>query len=490
MSNIRKAKEEALKKLTQRISVKQKNKETFQEFFSPIKSPNRSPTSTPPIKNPFSSRKQLFRTPEKTLKIDELISLQNMENNQNNQAININPPTHVDPPAHIPIHVDPPTHVDPPVHIPTPIIPPINNSPINNENRDINQHANLEDLPPNIAALINKMIELQVNKNTNSNVLLLEKQIHKLQMFDGKPKNYKQFINNVDMIINSLSPFSNRDYTKLLNMVKNTKVTSDVYQKLEDKVIDTFDELEASLHAITFDRSTVDSIMNKFKNYKLKDGEQIENFALRLKNNEEQLIRAYVNENISAEMALIFAQKCIIKTFVKGLPNTMKSICALHIDANLPELVEILKRSNFLLNNESHKSSNDLNRFKNFSLAKRNYSNPNTGKNYYNRNFYNKNYNNHKNYSQNYPNYNQYNRDYPMQNSYNNPNHFQRYSQKFNRNYSGNKPSYGSYNRNVNFKTNERNGYFNRNNNINAGQQGPQTQVQPKTDVPTTSQKN
>jgi hypothetical protein len=132
---------------------------------------------------------------------------------------------------------------------------------------------------------------------------------------------------------------------------------------LEDKIIDTFDELEASLHAITFDRSTVDTIMNKLKNYKLKESEQIENFALRLKNNEEQLIRAHVNENISPEMALIFTQKCIIKTFFKGLPNTMKSICALHIDANLPELVEILKRSNFLLNNDNSKSSKNLNKY-------------------------------------------------------------------------------------------------------------------------------
>jgi hypothetical protein len=57
----------------------------------------------------------------------------------------------------------------------------------------------------------------------------LEKQVHKLQMFDGKPKNFKQFINNVDMLINSLAPFNNNDYSKLLNMIKNTKVTSDVY---------------------------------------------------------------------------------------------------------------------------------------------------------------------------------------------------------------------------------------------------------------------
>jgi hypothetical protein len=262
----------------------------------------------------------------------------------------------------------------------------------------------------------------------NSNFPTLQKQIHRLNMFSGKKGEFKQFVSSVKMIITSLEPFDSIHHTELINMVKSYKVSSKIFQLLDMKVIETLDDLEAALHSVTFECKSADEVLRKLNTYKIRANETIEKFALRIRNNFDELTRAYVNENVEPSMAESFAEKHILKCFIKGLPQAQRSIVAVQSeDSSLEDYISALKKSEYLFDdqetteivsnnktktdrrglnaqnrNSSYRPQNELRNYRqnNFNQNNQNnYRNPNNYRNIQSRSFSNSN--NRSNFSPN-----------------------------------------------------------------------------------------
>jgi hypothetical protein len=143
---------------------------------------------------------------------------------------------------------------------------------------------NIEDIVRNMLNNMNIQAP-QVASNFNT----IQKQIFKLQSFDGKRSHFNQFIDTCQTLVNSLYPPNEAQALELINTIKNFKIHPLIYSKISGKTINNFVDFKNVLHEIIFFTLTVDEILHKLNNIHIKPDENIENFGLRLKNKTNEL---------------------------------------------------------------------------------------------------------------------------------------------------------------------------------------------------------
>jgi hypothetical protein len=151
-------------------------------------------------------------------------------------------------------------------------------------------------------------------------LLKFRKAIDNTKDFDGNRKNLRKFLANVSFIFERIpEEATENDIKVLISYVISRLCPSNIYLKLSQKDINTFDDFKKSLEEAVYGSIEIDNINTLLDDITQKRNELTSDYAIRILENEPLIENALKKNNIDNDTIKILKSKLLFNAFIKGL---------------------------------------------------------------------------------------------------------------------------------------------------------------------------
>lgn len=159
----------------------------------------------------------------------------------------------------------------------------------------------------------------------NNELIKIRKHIDVLRDFDGKPQNMEKFLSNLGFVFKSLpADLDEEAIPTLLEYAIARLLPSDIFQKISEKNIRTFDSFKTILQETVYGALDLDKVNNTLNQMRQGNDETISNFAMRMKAQKPIIKMAMRNGNIEEATVTSMAEGTLFNYFMKNLHNDIR----------------------------------------------------------------------------------------------------------------------------------------------------------------------
>lgn len=159
----------------------------------------------------------------------------------------------------------------------------------------------------------------------NNNFIKIRKHIDVLRDFDGKPQNMEKFLANLGFVFKSLpADLDAEAIPTLLEYAIARLLPSDIFQKISEKNVRTFDSFKTVLQETVYGSLDLDKVNNTLNQMRQGNDETISDFAMRMKAQKPIIKMAMRNGNIEETTVTSMAEGTLFNYFMKNLHNDIR----------------------------------------------------------------------------------------------------------------------------------------------------------------------
>lgn len=202
--------------------------------------------------------------------------------------------------------------------------------------------------------------EMSDDQDGYRNFYRVQKLIHKMDSFTGKRDHFDRFVSQVKSNMSQLTSQDADAIKQLLEQIINFKLEPAVFSILKNKDNSTIEKFINNLHAYTFKSLSVNCLMDKLNAVKISNNESVSNYAENLKRKGNELINAYLYEDVEKSEAERITERHLKKVFIRGLGSGQRALCVQSGLKSIDEFVNLLEKTEHLFKENDDESSQNF----------------------------------------------------------------------------------------------------------------------------------